>query len=191
VQVRDGLGRLGGDAEADRPGHRGGASLPLQVLRQGAVGHELVHQDLLPLLDAAAQEADQVAVAHARQQLHLVHHAVHPAAVVARPDPLHGHLAVVAQPPRVHGAVGARAQPLLLGEAAGGALDLAVRVQGHRAGGLGQEPLRAALRTDVRGPALQKLVRQAGQAHHHGAKHDPCVRTTKSMLINRGVSVNA
>jgi hypothetical protein len=184
VQVRDGLGCLGGDAEAHRPRHRRGAALPLQVLRQRAVGHELVHQDLLPLLDAAAEEADEVAVAHARHQLHLVHDAVE-AGVVALPDPLHGNKAAVAEPPGVHGAVGARAQALGVGEAVGGALDLAVRVEGHRAGGLRQEPLRAALRPDGRRPALQQLVHHAGHARYKGTKHDSC----KKFILHSSVNV--
>ncbi|WVZ98981.1 hypothetical protein U9M48_044348 [Paspalum notatum var. saurae] len=69
--------------------------LPVQVLSQCSVGDVLVHQHLLPLFEAEADQAHQVPVMDPGKQLDLVlelHHALHGSALCSlyrHPCPIH------------------------------------------------------------------------------------------------------
>ncbi|BAS95213.1 Os05g0550900, partial [Oryza sativa Japonica Group] len=75
VEVRQRGGGLDGDVEAERPCQ--GAlrrAVAVQVVRDGAVGHELVHQQQLPAAAGRAPvEQHEVRVAQPRQYRRLVH----------------------------------------------------------------------------------------------------------------------
>lgn len=53
VEVGNGAGSLSCDGEARRPG-KAFASLAMEVLRERAIGHELVEENLLASIHAAA-----------------------------------------------------------------------------------------------------------------------------------------
>ena len=108
VEVSYGLSRFRGDVEANEP-REPLASLALQVLRERAVGHELIDEDLLAEVDGAAEEADEVGVADGRDEPDLVDDLLD-AVGVAVADSLDGEpLVVGVELPGVDGSVGANA----------------------------------------------------------------------------------
>lgn len=93
------------------------------MLRQSAVGHELVDEDLFLVLDGATKEADEVRVADGGEELDLVDDLLG-ALGVSVADALDGDPLVGIELARVDGAVGPVSEASFLGEEVGGFLHL-------------------------------------------------------------------
>jgi len=94
-----------------------------EAVAQRAAGHELVDEHLLPLLEAEAEEADEVLVVHAREQLDLRLELV-PALHGPLLRPLDGDELPRRQHAPVNLAVPSVAQLVCLGEVVGAPLEL-------------------------------------------------------------------
>lgn len=84
MEVGERVRGLDGNGQTDRPGKNPLArSAPVKVVSDGAIGHELVHEEqLTAAVGGAAVEAYQVLVAEAGEDGDLIHELLEPSVVV-------------------------------------------------------------------------------------------------------------
>lgn len=173
VEVRDGRGDVGCDGDASVP-RQAVASLPAEVLGESAVGHELIHQDVLAALDAAAQQADDVGVADGGDELDLVYDEVD----VVVFEPFDGDDAGVGEFSDVHGGVVAGAEHGGAGEVAGGAFDVLEGEGGDGAGCLREKASGDLLPSGGGGQASGVLAEECHAKHQRDCGEDACEKTS-------------
>lgn len=132
------------------------AALAGEAVAQRAAGHELVDEHLLPLLEAEADEADEVLVVHAGEQLDLGLELV---AALHRPllRPLDGDELPRRQHAPVHLAVAPVPELVRLGEVVGAPLELLV--------GEPPRPLEPRRAAPLLAPSPRRCRRQDDTAH--------------------------